>query len=260
MNRFLSFIFILLFLFLSSCSDDHNQIGIAFESEDYDRVIAIADEKLRSSLDLNAIYYKAASYFRLGDLKMAKDCSYLYLLSSKEKDESYYNAAQILLRASDDYHLSLYAGDILFDGGRLNRVDYLLYYQALVENGDYDRADEFYQSISLGLTGYEKALIALSGRYSSEKMVNALEELYSQEGISEHFKTLMKRTIPLFIEKGDQRMLLNLVSYGDSSDSSYALYVGDLYFSLGMLEEASLYWNKASDDFPVQSRIRIRNL
>ena len=135
-----------------------------------------------------------------------------------------------------------------------------MYYQALSESGEQNRADEFYSSISFTLSGYEKVLIALSSPFSPDRIVTSLEELYSEEGISAHFKEMMKRVIPLFIEKKEEKMLLNLLSYGDGGDNSYALYMGDVYFSLGRLDEASFYWNKASSDFPVQARIRIRNL
>ena len=154
----------------------------------------------------------------------------------------------------------LFAGEILYENGRLGRADYLNYYLAMINDGYEENARNFYNEISLNLNDYEKALFAVQSKRSSDIIVSSLETLYSSDSLSERFIALMKEAIPLLISRGDQEMLLNLISYGTASDPSYCLYIGDLYFSLGNLEMASLYWNSAAEVFPIQVDLRTRTL
>ena len=241
----LSFLTVLLFVFLFSCANDENNNTVqeSFDSGDYNSVIRDADDILSSSLDSDALFYRTLSYYRLGKTRNAEQGSYFYLLIFDEDDAHYYSAAEILLRTTGDPEKALYAGDILSNAGRLNRVDYLPYYHALLKTGNEDRADRFYYAITPGLSAFDLALMNIE-----------------DSGLTGNFTRLMSEAIPLLISRREGQMLLNLVSYGYADDPAYALLIGDLMLSLGRRDEASEYWRFASKDYPVQADIRFRSL
>ena len=183
-------------------------------------------------------------------------------ISCKEKEDSFFKEFQ-----SGNYDNVLFLADSKLKD-RLS--DDALFYKAAsyYHEGDYSGASDcaylylliYNDDSSLNLNDYEKALFAVQSKRSSDIIVSSLETLYSSDSLSERFITLMKEAIPLLISRGDQEMLLNLISYGTASDPSYCLYIGDLYFSLGNLEMASLYWNSAAKVFPIQVDLRTRTL
>lgn len=258
----LSFLTVLLFVFLFSCANDENNNTVqeSFDSGDYNSVIRDADDILSSSLDSDALFYRTLSYYRLGKTRNAEQGSYFYLLIFDEDDAHYYSAAEILLRTTGDPEKALYAGDILSNAGRLNRVDYLPYYHALLKTGNEDRADRFYYAITPGLSAFDLALMNIRAEASSDRIVSSLETLYEDSGLTGNFTRLMSEAIPLLISRREGQMLLNLVSYGYADDPAYALLIGDLMLSLGRRDEASEYWRFASKDYPVQADIRFRSL
>lgn len=259
MRKLIVFIAILLFLFIS-CKEKEDSFFKEFQSGNYDNVLFLADSKLKDRLSDDALFYKAASYYHEGDYSGASDCAYLYLLIYNDDSAYYFDAADVLIRTSDNFSRILFAGEILYENGRLGRADYLNYYLAMINDGYEENARNFYNEISLNLNDYEKALFAVQSKRSSDIIVSSLETLYSSDSLSERFIALVKEAIPLLISRGDQEMLLNLISYGTASDPSYCLYIGDLYFSLGNLEMASLYWNSAAEVFPIQVDLRTRTL
>ena len=94
MGRVLSFIAVLLFLSFSSCSNKESDISLAFTSADYDKVVLIADDILSSELDSDALYFKSASHYRLGNLKEAEEIRVMTTILMHLK--SYYVPQKIL--------------------------------------------------------------------------------------------------------------------------------------------------------------------
>ena len=258
MKKFLSFIAILLLFLLFSCKGgDENELGMLFSTGCYEEVISKAGKALESGLDPDAIYYRAAANFRLGNIDSAESSAYLFLLLYGRENPHYFECAEILLRSTDDDSLLLYSGDILHENGMLNRVDYLLYYRALYSNNLFERARDFYYAIENSLSPYEKAVINIRSNADSNLIVSSLEALYSFSGLDSSFISLMKRAIRMFIQRGDQAMLLDLIGYGDGSDPSYEILIGDLMFSLGKLDSAASYWLKAASSYPRQAELRL---
>lgn len=259
MIRYLSAV--LLLFFLSSCSSEEESIySTLFNAGEYQQVIDNADTVLSRELNADALYFRTLSYYRLGFFEEAEDGAWFFLLTQSHDKKYYYETAEILIRATDDYSLALFAGNILYDAGRLNRVDYIPYYRALIAEGELERADSFYQAVLPTLSPYALALMNVRSRSSSDRITASLENLYDVSGLSAEFISLMEEAIPLFIRRGDQSMLLSLIDYGYAGDSYYALYIGDLFFSLGRLDDAAKYWAAAMDSYPLQYGIRIQSL
>ena len=227
---------------------------------EYPRILPEHDTTRVFRLYVESDLSEGRAYYHEGDYSDASDCAYLYLLIYNDDSAYYFDVADVLMRTSDDFSRILFAGEILYKNGRLSRADYLNYYLAMINDGYEENASNFYTEISLNLNDYEKALFAVQSKRSSDIIVSSLETLYSSDSLSERFIALMKEAIPLLISRGDQEMLLNLISYGTASDPSYCLYIGDLYFSLGNLEMASSYWNSAAKVFPIQVDLRTRTL
>ena len=260
MRMFYRFCAILLFVFLSSCSaEKKSELETHFNEGQYSDVIDSASEILSETLDEEALYFRTLAEYRLGNSSSARDGSLFYLLAFGEDDSHYYDLAEILLRTSKG-RKALFAGDILYDSGHLSRIDYLPYYSALVSSDNIERADDFFEAISPTLSEYDKAFFAISAERDSDRIVASLESLYAFSGLDNSFISIMEKAIPLLIKRGDAAMLLNLISYGSGDSPEYSLYIGDVYFALGDIKEASTYWLKAMEAYPVQSDIRLRSL
>ena len=148
MRKLIVFIAILLFLFIS-CKEKEDSFLKEFQSGNYDNVLFLADSKLKDRLSDDALFYKAASYYHEGDYPGASDCAYLYLLIYNDDSAYYFDAADVLIRTSDDFSRILFAGEILYENGRLGRADYLNYYLAMINDGYEENARNFSQCDSL---------------------------------------------------------------------------------------------------------------
>ena len=78
MRRFIAFLLIVP-LFISSCSKAETPESL-YSNGMYIEAIALADSILSSSLDYEALYYKAASFFSLKVRGEAEEAATLYLL------------------------------------------------------------------------------------------------------------------------------------------------------------------------------------
>ncbi len=260
MRMFYRFCAILLFVFLSSCSaEKESELETLFNDGQYQKVTERTSEILSETLDEESLYFRTLSEYRLGNSSSARDGSLFYLLAFDNDAPHYYDLAEILLRTSKGRE-ALFAGNILYDSGHLSRIDYLPYYSALVSSDNMEMADDFFEAISPTLSEYDKTFFTISAERDSDRIVTSLESLYAFSGLDNSFISMMEKAIPLLIKRGDAAMLLNLISYGSGDSPEYSLYIGDVYFALGDMKEASAYWLKAMEAYPVQSDIRLRSL
>lgn len=257
----ISFVFFVLFLFLlSSCSKNTFDYAGAFKQAKYESILENAEIELKNDIKGEALYYRGAAYYQLGNYTESFRSAYLYYLLNDSSSENYYDSLRIILHTSPYNEIALEAGSLLKDENMLLKQNAIKYYQELVISGDVNAAEEFFQTISGSLSASEIAMMNIVSEAPSGKILSSLESLYSSEGLSSGFIEAMKLAIPLFINRHDGIMLCELAGYGDASDPAYALSLGDLMYSINDMEMARRFWLDASEAFPMQTDFRLREL
>ena len=260
MKRISCVFFVLILLSFISCSKDSYDYASAFRQGEYQGILDAAEKELSDTIEGEALYYKAAALYQLGQYDEAFRSSFLYFLLNDESSANYYDSLRIVLHTSPYNNIALDAGGLLEDNNMLLKQNAIKYYQELVSSGDMNAAEEFFQSIAGSLSVNEIAMMNIISEAPSGKILSSLESLYGSQGLSAAFMDAMKLAIPLFINRGDGMMLYDLAGHGDGGDPAYALSLGDLMYSINEPELARRFWSDAGEAFPVQTDLRIREL
>lgn len=263
MNRiYRTFILLLLFLSLFSCTpkDDFDYKGL-YEKREYEKILEHASIVNSNHIEEDALYYKSLCLYVMGDMEGAFNSSYLYTLLFDEKSDYYRDANKIVLHSADksDDEIALESYEYLRDTDQLSKNNKIVSYQRLVRQGEKEEADRLYLELKNLLTTYEETLMHITAENDSERIVNSLFSLYEEKGLSEDFISAMKLAIPLFINRNEGSSLMPLVNKGNLGDDSYSMLIGDLMYSLGNTSMARFYWKQASDSFPDEIEIRMRD-
>lgn len=260
MKRISYVFFVLVLLVFSSCSKESFDYAAAFREGGYQEILDAAQKELATTIEGEALYYKAAALYQLGRDNEAFRSSFLYFLLNDESSDNYYDSLRIVLHTSPYNDIAIDAGGLLEDNNMLLKQNAIKYYQELVSSGDMNAAEEFFQSIAGSLSVNEVAMMNIVSEAPSGKILSSLESLYGSEGLSKSFIDAMKLAIPLFINRGDGMMLFDLAVHGDGDDPAYALSLGDLMYSIDETEMARRFWSDAGEAYPIQTGLRIREL
>ncbi len=249
---------LLLLFILFSCSRNSFDYNTAFANGDYQAILNQARIDLSSSLDDEAVYFRAKAYYELGDYHNARSSTLFYLLISSSGEYTS-DCFQILLHTgTEDERIE--AGRYLFEHGKLSYPDMVEYFSILNSEGRRDEATEFYLSIKSSLSMREELNLLLDGRGESAHILQAFENIYKDEGLSRTFTSNMIRAIGIFSDRNESMLLMPLVNLGTGGDSEYALASGDFYRSVNELDKAYESYLEAYDRYPQLTRPRLIRL
>lgn len=258
MRKLLIFLLLPLFLFIS-CNDDADYEDL-FSEKRYQDVITKAEEMLASTLDEEALYYKARSHYYLNENEEASSSALLFSLVFDDNSEYYHHALRIVLNTRDDEY-AIKAARKLIDDDKITKNNRIRYYQVLVKNGINEEADEVYSTL-LGLLNEKEMLyLMLSCMPDSTKIITALENYYAEYGLDDYMISSLETLIPVFIKRSDISIAYALISNLSSKIDTpeLLLTLGDFFYAAKERNTAFYYWSLAEEDYPLQAGLRMRD-
>ena len=206
MRRFIAFLLIVP-LFISSCSKAETPESL-YSNGMYIEAIALADSILSSSLDYEALYYKAASYFSLKVRGEAEEAATLYLLL--DSDGEFRNEALYIIFLTGSDNKSIKAGEELrmtagLSHSSLVRLCFLYAYNDM--DTEFSR---LYREIRGELTDEENAFLLIAEGRDLSMIFMALDSLL-EDGIDPSDE-LLEAAEKRFIEKGQLDLFQSYVS------------------------------------------------
>lgn len=246
-RRLIPLFIALLFLFPSCSSYDFKR---AYDSGQYESVIEMSGSDEKYIYSSVAQGYRMLSAYQLEDVDTAVDAAKMYVMLSEQTSEFRRNALRILLFFSDDKYAIL-AGEELRETSVLSEDENVCYFTALMDDGRYDEASRLYNEIRGSLSAKSAAQMLLKTSASSSLIVSNLQQWYAEEGLSDELVDTVISTISLLNTRGEGSLILQLaLDIDDGNTPRLSLAIGDLYYSLGYVQVARQYWNKARSAFP----------
>jgi len=250
----------LVFLFcLPSCKPKTSGFKTMYESGDYESVISKAGDLLEYKMDKDALYYKAMSEYKVGDMQSSVKSATLYsVLYSSEKDEKVRDTLRILLFYGDRKIGSFDPGDLLHSSYEMSKEEYEAYFVSLMDSALYEKANSIYLEIEGKLTKREKAMMLIHGKASSDLIISILDSMHAEEGESEEYISTLTEAAKMMNERGEGMKIMQLLieSYGGGRNE-VSLMIGDIYFKEGVRDRAIRYWTEAYASFPDEVRERL---
>lgn len=206
MRRLLAVLLVMSFL-LFSCSEKESPESL-YNPGKLKEAIALSDRILSESLDEDALYYKAISYYSLDITGEAEEAATLYLLLYSDGKYRTEALSIIFMTGSDSKALDagkeLMEYDLLGHRGKTRLC--LLY--AL--NGDYNSFRSLYETIQGELTASENAYLLIVGRSDTSMILMAIERLLD-EG-SDYSDIIINRASRLLEKRGEDGMFTEFLS------------------------------------------------
>lgn len=246
-RRLLIPVMALLFLCSSCSAFDFKK---AYEAGQYEEITAKSVSEDRYIYSAEAQGYRMLSAYQLEDVSQAVEAAKMYVMLSDIDAEYRRNALRILLFFSDDKYAVL-AGEELRETSVLSEDESVCYFSALMESGRYDEATALYNEIRTDLSDQSAAQMLINTGASSSLIVSNLELWYSADGVSDTLIDSVINAISMLNIRGEGELILPLaLQIDDGSAPRLSLAIGDLYYSLGYIQVARQYWNKARNAFP----------
>ncbi len=252
---------VLLISFLLCSCTPKTDFSALYTSAEYERIVEESELILHEDLDLDVLYYRMMSQFRLGAIDDSLISARLYAACRDTySDQKTRDALRIMLFYAEPSE-SCYAGKKLSSRFTISAAEALVYFSSLMKTERYDEADKLYSSQRPNLTDRQAVLMLLGGRASSESILSEIKKWSNAIDEDNEFDRALVSAIRLFNERGEGKMLLDLaLARYDSSKDELALAIGDIYFTEGDAGRARSYWSNAYDTFSDEVKARLTYL
>ena len=242
-------------LFLVSC--DKNDLDDIAKTGDWDRVKELTTEIIETKgLEKEALYYNALSLYYTKSYNDAVDAARIYILMY---DKTNPIILKILLYKGISQE-AYSAGETLIELNAMNSNDKIQFFKVL---NDLDRIDEaalLISDLKNSLPVYNYCFALINGNATSMLILESLEMLYKEEGISNNFLSIADKAFNIFSNREYRVKPQSFIEDTFDGNAQYALIIGDFYFSIMEKDKALYYWSYAKDMYPNAYRTRIENL
>ena len=249
---------LLLISFLFVSCTPKTDFAALYSAGEYSSIVEQSDEILSADLDLEVLYYRMMSQFRLGAIDDSLSSARLYAACrDSSTDQKVRDALRIMLFYADASE-SCYAGRKLRERYTLSSAEALVYFASLMKTERYADADELYYSVRPSLTDEQAVMMLLGGKASTDSIISELTKWSTAISDDARFDSALISAINLLNERREGESILELaLSRYDSSKDELALAIGDIYFTLGDSTRARSYWSNAYDTFGNEVRVRL---
>ena len=255
MMRMIKLILILSsFLFLFSCNkEDLDDIA---KTGDWERVKTLSTEILESKgLDKEPLFYNAVSLYYTGNYAKAVDSSRIYILMY-EKNNPVILKILLYKGVPEEAYSS---GEILKSLNAMNSSDKIQYFKVLNDLGRIDEASLLISDLKENLPIYDYCFALLNGNATSMQLLDSLDLLYEEEGVSNNFLSIVDKAFNLFTNREYRVKPQAFIEKTFDGNAQYALIIGDFFYRINDRQKANYYWNYAKDMYPNAYKTRIEN-
>lgn len=258
MNKFLIVICFIASFFLTSCNNQKDYKS-SYEKEDYETVLQLAPDILKTNFNAENLSYALMAAYKTGDMKLASQLALLYTYSFKEFDNNQ-KVSLIILMYNDKTIEAFYAGQKLINNYKqLTITDYSTYYK-LASLYDLNEANSFYNSISSKLFTKDKLIILANGNPTIVQILTLLESYYAETEGNSDYQALLAQYLEIVSKRGinsDGSLIINLAENTLKNKPKGELYLGDIYYKLGLKTKAVAHWNNAMEEYPAEVKSRL---
>ena len=254
--RIMKFVLILSsFLFLVSCNKE--DLSDKAKEGDWDRVRTLSQEMINDKgIEKESLYYYSLSSYYTGAYKDAVDASRLYILM-------YDKNSPVILK------ILLYKGisQEAYDAGKrinelnaLNSSDKIQLFKVLNDLNYVDEASLLISDLKDTLPVYDYCFALINGNATSMQLLESLEMLYEEEGVSNNFISFADKVFKIFTNREYRTKPQPFIEKTFDGNAQYSMIIGDFYYRISDVEKALYYWDFAKDMYPNAYKTRIDNL
>ena len=142
---------------------------------------------------------------------------------------------------------------------QLTITDYSTYYK-LASLYDLNEANSFYNSISSKLFTKDKLIILANGNPTIVQILTLLESYYAETEGNSDYQALLAQYLEIVSKRGinsDGSLIINLAENTLKNKPKGELYLGDIYYKLGLKTKAVAHWNNAMEEYPAEVKSRL---
>ena len=249
------FVLVMLSVFFVSC----NKVdlpGIA-KTGDWEKVLTVSKEQIeQKGLEKESLYYNALSLYYTGSYDKAADASRLYIMMYDKSSPAILKVLLYKGRSEEAYEV----GIVLKSMDALNSSDKIQLFKVLNDLNLIDEASALINDLKQSLPLFDYCFALINGNATSMQILESLEMLWSEEGVSSNFLSFADKAFSIFAAREYRTKTQTFIDKTFDGNPQYALIIGDFYQKICNKEKALEYWDYSKSDFPNAYKNRIDSL